>query len=111
MRVVVLPRDPIFFCAALDRRACLLVATMANPRQRRKARSGKWSGATKSAKRSQQRRLKRAPTVMGPEVLRENWDPKLTVRQKYVTAPLISQLCQTRTGTHARISVGWSRSE
>lgn len=81
---------------------------MANPRQRRKARSGKWSGATKSAKRSQQRRLKRAPTVMGPEVLRENWDPKLTVRQKYVTAPLTSQLRQTGASAYAGISIWWS---
>lgn len=59
---------------------------MANPRQRRKMRSGKYSGATKSAKRAQQKRLKRAPTVMGPDVLRENWDSKLTVRQKYVAS-------------------------
>ena len=81
---------------------------MANPRQRRKARSGKWSGATKSAKRSQQRRLKRAPTVMGPEVLRENWDPKLTVRQKYVTSPLTLQLRQTGTGAYASVSIRWS---
>lgn len=57
---------------------------MANPRQRRKARSGKWSGATKSAKRAQNKRIHRAPTVMGPNVLREHWDPRLTVRQKCV---------------------------
>lgn len=71
---------------------------MANPRQRRKARSGKWSGATKSAKRSQQRRLKRAPTVMGPEVLRENWDPKLTVRQNYAKLGLVPTLASQSGG-------------
>lgn len=63
---------------------------MANPRQRRKSRSGKYSGATKSAKRAQNKRLKRAPTVMGPDVLRENWDPTLTVRQKYVAVANMS---------------------
>lgn len=61
-----------------------LLTGMANPRQRRKSRSSKYSGATKSAKRAQNKRIKRAPTVMGPEILRDNWDPKLTVRQKYV---------------------------
>ena len=68
-------------CIGLKARS---TTTMANPRQRRKARSGKYSGATKSAKRAQNKRLKRAPTVMGPDILRENWDPTLTVRQKYV---------------------------
>lgn len=57
---------------------------MANPRQRRKARSGNYTGGTKSAKRAAQKKIKRAPTVMGPEVLREQWDKKLTVRQKWV---------------------------
>lgn len=61
-----------------------LLTGMANPRQRRKSRSSKYSGATKSAKRAQNKRIKRAPTVMGPEILRDNWDPKLTVGQKYV---------------------------
>lgn len=64
---------------------------MANPRQRRKARSGKYTGATKSAKRAANKRIKRAPTVMGPAILREQWDPKLTVRQKCV---ITDQLCE-----------------
>ncbi|KAL4402271.1 Nucleolar protein 16 [Malassezia pachydermatis] len=71
---------------------------MANPRQRRKARSGKYSGATKSAKRAQNKRLKRAPTVMGPDILRENWDPTLTVRQNYAKLGLVPSLAQQSGG-------------
>ena len=63
---------------------------MANPRQRRKARSGKYTGATKSARRAANKRINRAPAVMGPAVLREHWDPKLTVRQKCVQRLLTS---------------------
>lgn len=59
---------------------------MANPRQRRKARSPKYSGATKSARRASNKKVKRAPPMMGPQVLRDNWDPHLTVRQKCVVA-------------------------
>ncbi|WFD35749.1 Nucleolar protein 16 [Malassezia cuniculi] len=65
---------------------------MANPRQRRKARSGKYTGATKSARRAANKRIKRAPTVMGPAVLREQWDPKLTVRQNYAKLGLVPTL-------------------
>lgn len=57
---------------------------MANPRQRRKSRSSTYSGATKSAKRAQNKRIHRGPSVMGPEVMREQWDKSLTPRQKYV---------------------------
>ncbi|KAI3622883.1 VPS15 [Malassezia furfur] len=65
---------------------------MANPRQRRKSRSSKYSGATKSAKRAQNKRIHRAPTVMGPDVLRENWDKALTTRQNYAKLGLAPSL-------------------
>lgn len=65
---------------------------MANPRQRRKSRSSKYSGATKSAKRAQNKRIHRAPTVMGPDVLRENWDKTLTTRQNYAKLGLAPSL-------------------
>ncbi|WFD19762.1 non-specific serine/threonine protein kinase [Malassezia caprae] len=71
---------------------------MANPLQRRKSRSSKYSGATKSAKRAQNKRIKRAPTVMGPDVLRDNWDPKLTVRQNYAKLGLVPNLGQQTGG-------------
>ncbi|WFD30618.1 Nucleolar protein 16 [Malassezia sp. CBS 17886] len=71
---------------------------MANPRQRRKAHSGKHSGATKSAKRAAKQRLKRAPTVMGPDVLREHWDPTKTVRQNYAKLGLVPSLSKQTGG-------------
>ncbi|WFD01244.1 non-specific serine/threonine protein kinase [Malassezia yamatoensis] len=71
---------------------------MANPRQRRKSRSSKYSGATKSAKRAQNKRIHRAPTVMGPSVLRENWDKTLTTRQNYAKLGLAPSLAKPAGG-------------
>ncbi|WFD45349.1 non-specific serine/threonine protein kinase [Malassezia psittaci] len=71
---------------------------MANPRQRRKSRSSKYSGATKSAKRAQNKRIHRAPTVMGPSVLRENWDKTLTTRQNYAKLGLAPSLAKPTGG-------------
>lgn len=65
---------------------------MTNPRQRRKSRSSAYSGSTKSAKRAQNKRIHRAPTVMGPSVLRENWDKTLTTRQNYAKLGLAPSL-------------------
>lgn len=55
---------------------------MANPRQRRKSRSGTHTGPSRRSKREMKKKLVRAPTVKGPEILKQSWDPKLTVRQK-----------------------------
>lgn len=55
---------------------------MANPRQRRKARSSSHSGASARSKKAAQKRLHRTPDIKGPSAIREKWDPKLTVRQK-----------------------------
>lgn len=63
---------------------------MANPRQRRKARSGTSTKPSQTAKRHIKKKLVRAPTVKGPDVLREQWDPKKTVRQNYEALGLVS---------------------
>jgi len=55
---------------------------MANPRQRRKSRSGSSTTPSARSKRQAQKKLVRAPTIKGAQVIQENWDPKLTVRQK-----------------------------
>lgn len=56
---------------------------MANPRQRRKARSG--GGSAKpgtNALRRLHNREHRVGEVRGPQALREGWDKKKTVKQK-----------------------------
>lgn len=55
---------------------------MANPRQRKKLRSGSSTKPSNKAKREQQKKLVRAPTIKGAKVIQDNWDSKLTVRQK-----------------------------
>ncbi|CAO1613171.1 unnamed protein product [Parajaminaea phylloscopi] len=63
---------------------------MANPRQRRKARSGSSTKPSATAKRHIKKKLVRAPTVKGPDVLREQWDGKKTVRQNYEALGLVA---------------------
>ncbi|WFD06169.1 non-specific serine/threonine protein kinase [Malassezia vespertilionis] len=65
---------------------------MANPRQRRKARSSSHSGATKSERRAQNKRIHRKPSLAGPAVLREQWDKHLTTRQNYAKIGLAPTL-------------------
>ncbi|SNX81375.1 related to NOP16  len=65
---------------------------MANPRQRRKARSASSLKPSLNAKRQMKKRLVRAPTVHGPDVLKDNYDPKLTLRQNYARLGLIPSL-------------------
>ncbi|CEH15336.1 Nucleolar protein (NOP16) involved in 60S ribosomal subunit biogenesis [Ceraceosorus bombacis] len=65
---------------------------MAKPRQRRKSRSGNSNGASQNAKRNMKKRLHRAPAIKGPDVLRENWDKKLTPRQNFAKLGLLSDL-------------------
>ncbi|KAL9714994.1 Nucleolar protein 16 [Leucoagaricus gongylophorus] len=63
---------------------------MANPRQRRKARSSSHRPVshTKHAKRN----LKKMPTIRGPNVLRECWDKKKTLKQNYAALGLLDSL-------------------
>lgn len=65
---------------------------MANPRQRRKARSGSTMKPSLNAKKQMKKKLARAPTVHGAEVLKESYDPKLTLRQNYAKLGLIPSL-------------------
>ncbi|CBQ67457.1 conserved hypothetical protein [Sporisorium reilianum SRZ2] len=65
---------------------------MANPRQRRKARSGSTMKPSINAKKQMKKKLARAPTVHGADVLKESYDPKLTLRQNYAKLGLIPSL-------------------
>nr|CDI51013.1 ribosomal large subunit biogenesis-related protein [Melanopsichium pennsylvanicum 4] len=77
---------------------------MANPRQRRKARSASSLKPSLNAKRQMKKRLVRAPTVHGPDVLKDNYDPKLTLRQNYARLGLIPSL-DVRPDSGANIDV------
>jgi hypothetical protein len=57
-------------------------AAMANPRQRSKARSHKSTKPSLNAKRRLHQKLRRKPTLNGPEVLQQGWDKHKTVFQK-----------------------------
>ena len=56
--------------------------TMANPRQRSKARSHKSTKPSHAAKRRMHHRLRKPPPLKGPEVLQQGWDSHKTVFQK-----------------------------
>ncbi|VDC05984.1 unnamed protein product [Peniophora sp. CBMAI 1063] len=64
---------------------------MANPRQRRKARSGSHTSVSHS-KRAKTLHLKKQPAIRGPKVLQEAWDKKKTVRQNYAALGLSASL-------------------
>ncbi|EJF65751.1 hypothetical protein DICSQDRAFT_48838 [Dichomitus squalens LYAD-421 SS1] len=63
---------------------------MANPRQRRKTRSGSHKPVqhSKRAKKLQ----KKQPPIRGPQVLQEAWDARKTVRQNYEALGLVASL-------------------
>ncbi|KAI0035737.1 ribosome biogenesis protein Nop16 [Vararia minispora EC-137] len=63
---------------------------MANPRQRRKARSSTHSAISHS--RRAKRLLKKQPPIKGPKVLQDAWDKKKTVRQNYAALGLSASL-------------------
>ncbi|KIS71633.1 uncharacterized protein UMAG_00074 [Mycosarcoma maydis] len=65
---------------------------MANPRQRRKARSGSTLKPSLNAKKQMKKKLARAPTIHGADVLKDNYDPKLTLRQNYARLGLVPSL-------------------
>ncbi|EPQ32158.1 uncharacterized protein PFL1_00355 [Pseudozyma flocculosa PF-1] len=71
---------------------------MANPRQRRKSRSGTSNKPSASAKRKLQQKLVRAPEIKGPDVLKNSWDKKLTVRQNYAKLGLLPSLSHNQSG-------------
>lgn len=69
---------------------------MANPRQRRKLRSGSHKPVHHS--RRAKKILKKQPPIRGPKVLQEAWDPHKTVRQNYEALGLVASLNPTASG-------------
>ncbi|KAK0210345.1 ribosome biogenesis protein Nop16, partial [Desarmillaria ectypa] len=69
---------------------------MANPRQRRKARSGSHRAISQS--KHAKRNLKKTPPIRGPKVLQEAWDSRKTVRQNYAALGLIHDLNPSASG-------------
>ncbi|RDX56899.1 hypothetical protein OH76DRAFT_426594 [Lentinus brumalis] len=74
---------------------------MANPRQRRKLRSGTHKPVQHS--RRAQKLLKKQPPIRGPKVLQEAWDPHKTVRQNYEALGLAASLNPTASGGSERL--------
>ncbi|KAI8998746.1 ribosome biogenesis protein Nop16 [Trametes punicea] len=76
---------------------------MANPRQRRKLRSGSHKPVQHS--RRAKKLLKKQPPIRGPKVLQEAWDPRKTVRQNYEALGLAASLNPIASGgTERKIS-------
>ncbi|KAH7889893.1 ribosome biogenesis protein Nop16 [Phlebopus sp. FC_14] len=69
---------------------------MANPRQRRKAKSHTHKAVSHS-KRAK-RLVKKMPAIRGPKVIQDAWDPTKTVRQNYVALGLEHDLNPIATG-------------
>ncbi|KAI0934424.1 hypothetical protein AcW1_005951 [Taiwanofungus camphoratus] len=69
---------------------------MANPRQRRKSRSGSYRPVHHS--RRGKKILKKQPPICGPKVLQESWDKRKTVRQNYEALGLVASLNPTLSG-------------
>lgn len=69
---------------------------MANPRQRRKARSGSHKVVRHS--NNAKKNLKKQPPVRGPKVLQDAWDNHKTVRQNYEALGLLPSLNPTASG-------------
>ncbi|KAJ3551145.1 hypothetical protein NM688_g4890 [Phlebia brevispora] len=69
---------------------------MANPRQRRKLRSGSYK-PIRHSKRAQ-KNLKKQPPIRGPKVLQDAWDRHKTVKQNYEALGLVASLNPTASG-------------
>ncbi|QRV89582.1 ribosome biogenesis protein Nop16 [Ceratobasidium sp. AG-Ba] len=69
---------------------------MANPRQRRKARSSSHS-AVKQSRRAN-KNLRKFPAIKGPKLLQDAWDKKKTVRQNYEALGLVHSLNPVASG-------------
>ncbi|KDN42496.1 hypothetical protein K437DRAFT_237705 [Tilletiaria anomala UBC 951] len=76
---------------------------MATPRQRRKSRSSSHGGPSARSKKAAVKKLKKpAPTIRGPEILKEKWDRTKTVRQNYAALGLVSSLQIHQSGGYDR---------
>ncbi|KAJ4479503.1 ribosome biogenesis protein Nop16 [Lentinula lateritia] len=69
---------------------------MANPRQRRKARSSSHRAISHS--KHAKRNLKKMPPIRAPKVLQQAWDNKKTVRQNYAALGLVHDLDPSESG-------------
>ncbi|KAG5645912.1 hypothetical protein DXG03_005059 [Asterophora parasitica] len=69
---------------------------MANPRQRRKARSSSYKAVSHS--KHAKKNLKKMPPIRGPKILQESWDATKTVRQNYAALGLIHDLNPSAAG-------------
>ncbi|GAA6003958.1 Nop16p [Rhodotorula paludigena] len=67
---------------------------MANPRQRRKGRSGTAKTSQSKASRKNMKKV----TIKGPEILGLNWDKKKTVRQNYAALGLLPTMNPRQNG-------------
>lgn len=79
---------------------------MANPRQRKKLRSGSHKPVHHS--RRAKTLLKKQPPIRGPKVLQDAWDKQKTVRQNYEALGLVATLNPTPSGGVERT---WSASD
>jgi len=70
---------------------------MANPRQRRKARSSTHTAVRSTNAKS----LRKQPPIKGPRILQEAWNKKKTVRQNYAALGLLANLNPTARIGHA----------
>ncbi|KAH9842831.1 ribosome biogenesis protein Nop16 [Rhodofomes roseus] len=69
---------------------------MANPRQRRKSRSGSYKPVHHS--RRAKKNLNKQPPIRAPKVLQDAWDRHKTVRQNYEALGLVASLNPTASG-------------
>ncbi|EPT05966.1 hypothetical protein FOMPIDRAFT_41534 [Fomitopsis schrenkii] len=69
---------------------------MANPRQRRKSRSGSYKPVHHS--RRAKKNLSKQPPIRAPKVLQDAWDKHKTVRQNYEALGLVASLNPTASG-------------
>lgn len=69
---------------------------MANPRQRRKAKSS--THRTVSHSRRAQKLLRKMPVIRGPKALQDAWDKSKTVHQNYAALGLQFALTPTQSG-------------
>ncbi|OJA17430.1 hypothetical protein AZE42_04813, partial [Rhizopogon vesiculosus] len=76
---------------------------MANPRQRRKAKSSTHKAVSHS--RRAKKILRKMPAIQAPKVLQDAWDKSKTVRQNYTALGLQLSLVPTESGGSERTSI------
>jgi len=90
---------PSLGCTLLSPSTCR--TKMANPRQRRKAKSSTHKAISHS--RRAKKILKKMPAIRGPKALQDAWDKSKTVHQNYAALGLQLSLVPTQSGGSERI--------